>query len=195
MCECIYVTAPHQIDTTTQKSENGDEAAQTNANAPGEPVYAWWSVEHAAYFTAQEYIGLEATLDHLRRIWREHGPFDGVLGFSQGGVLASLLCTRRDEFPFDFVIIVSAFPSSLPFERDAMTRIDPEFRSLHVWGEGDTLIVPSRSQQLSDLFPSLRRSTFAHPGGHVVPTSSAAKPVFREFLQSCIEAASSTAPS
>ena len=34
--------------------------------------------------------GLEESLAFLRRVWDEQGPFDGLLGFSQGAAMASI---------------------------------------------------------------------------------------------------------
>lgn len=34
--------------------------------------------------------GLEESLAFLRQVWDEQGPFDGLLGFSQGATMASI---------------------------------------------------------------------------------------------------------
>lgn len=34
--------------------------------------------------------GVEESLAFLRKVWDEQGPFDGLLGFSQGAAMASL---------------------------------------------------------------------------------------------------------
>lgn len=34
--------------------------------------------------------GVEESLAFLRKVWDERGPFDGLLGFSQGAAMASL---------------------------------------------------------------------------------------------------------
>ena len=39
----------------------------------------WWSNENV------EFIGIEDTLAAIEAAWIEHGPFDGLLGFSQAG--------------------------------------------------------------------------------------------------------------
>ena len=38
------------------------------------------------------YIGLAESLEHVQCKLRDDGPYDGVLGFSQGATLAVLLC-------------------------------------------------------------------------------------------------------
>ncbi|CAN0224244.1 unnamed protein product [Ectocarpus sp. 6 AP-2014] len=37
-----------------------------------------------------EWKGLEDSLAFLRQVWDEQGPFDGLLGFSQGAAMASI---------------------------------------------------------------------------------------------------------
>ena len=44
-------------------------------------------------------VGLEQSLDHLDQTFLAHGPFDGVLGFSQGGCLAGLLAAMQPRRP------------------------------------------------------------------------------------------------
>eukprot|EP01133_Synstelium_polycarpum_P015525 gene15525-18440_t len=70
IAEFVYVDAPHIIDE-------------------GKGTASWWR----ASGDGKEYRGWEATLDYLRNIFIKKGPFDGVLGFSQGAVLSSLLCS------------------------------------------------------------------------------------------------------
>ena len=42
-----------------------------------------------------EYNGLKQSLEFIRQLNAEKGPFDGVLGFSQGGCLAAILCAQK----------------------------------------------------------------------------------------------------
>ena len=60
-------------------------------NAFGDgPFFEWWDKSEAGV-----YAGLGQTLAYLSRLEAEHGPFDGVLGFSQGAGLAALCCALR----------------------------------------------------------------------------------------------------
>ena len=43
------------------------------------------------------YEGWDKSLEHLRRAWAEQGPFQGVLGFSQGAAVAFLLLMLAGE--------------------------------------------------------------------------------------------------
>ncbi|EGC34127.1 hypothetical protein DICPUDRAFT_98320 [Dictyostelium purpureum] len=70
IAELVYVDAPHIVDETKGSA-------------------SWWRASK----DGKEYRGWEQTLEYLRSVFEKQGPFDGVLGFSQGAVLASLLCS------------------------------------------------------------------------------------------------------
>jgi hypothetical protein len=52
------------------------------------PYIEWWNRSGAA---GEPYEGLAASLAHIRSLELAHGPFDTVLGFSQGASLAACL--------------------------------------------------------------------------------------------------------
>jgi predicted esterase len=95
------------------------------------------------FLVTKEYIGFQETLDFLKKVFTEQGPFDGVLGFSQGGTLASIICALRQsipEFKFNFAMIFSAFPTSVPEYNQLYKTIPADFHCLQSYGQGDTLI-------------------------------------------------------
>ena len=53
------------------------------------PFYEWWVLEGG-----EHYVGSDKTFDFLRTYEKEHGPFAGVIGFSQGACLAAILCAQ-----------------------------------------------------------------------------------------------------
>ena len=70
----------------------------------------------------------------------ENGPFDGLLGFSQGGAMLGLLCGLQQQgnlpFSFKFAIFASAFKSrSSPHQALYSEKIT--LPTLHVFGEED----------------------------------------------------------
>jgi len=90
------------------KSENIDPRL-VQLFGPG-PYWGWYGVENAsghgqndrdAYVKAMmdpavgfEYIGYEAALDRLERHISEHGPYDALVGFSQGAIMVTMLTAR-----------------------------------------------------------------------------------------------------
>ena len=105
------------------------------ANGRG-PALGWWDFEGDRAATSYRYIGLERTLQEVRQTIETEGPFDGILGFSQGATLAALLCkTPPGPPPVSFVVIVAAFPPrDLSYQLPA-TSTDPP--TLHVRAPSD----------------------------------------------------------
>ena len=93
-------------------------------------------------------------------------PFDGVFGFSQGAVLASLVV---GIVPMRFAIMVGGFPSRDP--RHAEIYGDGyAVPSLHVIGRRDGVVPPDRSRLLAEKF--IAPTIFEHDGGHVIPQTA-----------------------
>ncbi|KAK2757977.1 hypothetical protein FQN54_004383 [Arachnomyces sp. PD_36] len=80
--------------------------------------FAWWRRSNTA--DPPEYLGLEEGLGEVARVLREEGPFDGIIGFSQGaalaGMVASLLegSSRQEAFEH-FSKISENGASGIPF--------------------------------------------------------------------------------
>jgi hypothetical protein len=68
----------------------------------------WWFSRQDAYFMAQDKTdcckGYEESLEVIKKAFEEQGPFDGVLGFSQGASMVSLLCGIREQDPGDYIL-------------------------------------------------------------------------------------------
>ncbi len=99
--------------------------------------------------------GWGRSLEALEAFVGQHGPFDGVLGFSQGAAVAAVLCALQQQqrqgqrrgdpdctsssttWGFRFAILASGFPSSSP-EHQCLLRQTGALRlpSLHVFGGG-----------------------------------------------------------
>ncbi|ODH47730.1 hypothetical protein GX48_06152 [Paracoccidioides brasiliensis] len=63
-------------------SDTGDEQPE---------IFAWWRRSNTA--NPPEYVGLEKGLDAVARVLAEEGPFDGVIGFSQGAAFAAMVAS------------------------------------------------------------------------------------------------------
>lgn len=64
-------------------------------------AYGWWRRSNTS--DPPEYLGLEKGLDSVANVLRTEGPFDGVIGFSQGAALAAMVVSllepsRREAF-------------------------------------------------------------------------------------------------
>ncbi|NXT16996.1 OVCA2 Esterase, partial [Prunella fulvescens] len=128
--------------------------------------------------------GLEESLSAVAAALAEHGPFDGLLGFSQGAALAAMVCALRargdPRFPVAFAVLVAAFASRAPahghFYREPIA-----LPSLHVVGDTDAVIAAPLSRELAQCF--VEPVVLTHPGGHFIPAAAAQKKAYLEFLE------------
>lgn len=133
---------------------------------------------------------MEETCRYLDDIWESGGPFDGVLGFSQGGECASVWIDHRlrtggyNSQP-KFFIAVSAFlrPKPVNFPEYATTPLMTP--SLHVIGLNDQYVPPQRSLALAEAYAD--NTVYQHDGSHVVPQKPSDCLVFRAFLEHFLE--------
>jgi len=70
IADFVYIDAPHIVDESKGTA-------------------SWWRASK----DGKEYRGWETTIDFLRKVFINQGPFDGILGFSQGAVLSGLMCS------------------------------------------------------------------------------------------------------
>ena len=128
----------------------------------------WW----ASQGEPRRYVGWPQSLSALEAIWADEGPFDGVLGFSQGACAAALLAAESQRRPDwlvqpRFVICVGGFPARSVDEGPLMAGPALPLPSLHIYGESDERVTPDRALALAARFEGAAVAT--HPGGHFAP--------------------------
>ncbi|XP_061752746.1 esterase OVCA2 isoform X2 [Nerophis ophidion] len=181
--ELVYVDAPHCV---VQVQEN-----HVGSNAGGDQdSRGWWfSDPESGTFSAQqqceESSGLEESVAAVREAVKLRGPFDGILGFSQGAALVAILCALQEQhaepdFGFRFAILVAAFRSACA-EHQRFYSAPVRMPSLHVFGLEDRVIPDSMSRELLPCF--LDPQVLTHPGGHFVPAASAHRKTYQDFLE------------
>lgn len=57
--------------------------------------FSWWNFQIDEQTGAHRYTLLNEAVDYISEFVRKEGPFDGVFGFSQGGMMASMLLQRQ----------------------------------------------------------------------------------------------------
>ncbi|XP_069040524.1 esterase OVCA2 [Lepisosteus oculatus] len=196
--ELVYINAPHQIGHRGPSGSApaaplpSDPASPSAApGGPGEDGRGWWfSDPRDRSFSAEEScasdLGLDESLEAVRRAVGERGPFDGVLGFSQGAALVAMLCARqeRGQEPgpgFRFAVLVAGFRSRCAGHAPLYTAPPLGLPTLHVLGDSDRVIPAPLSR---DLLPVFRDPVVVtHPGGHYVPAGAAQKQAYIQFLE------------
>jgi predicted esterase len=155
------------------------------------PYYEYWREDVGAdgsiRYSFEE--GLRESVEALERAVRQHGPFDALVGFSQGATLAALLSALRFERalanesspllaempqlshlpPWRAVVLLCAvFPESplIPrFDRHCMP-----IEALHVVGTSDVHCASGR--KLVGCFNAATSRLFEHAGGHEMTKDS-----------------------
>jgi len=187
-----YVTAPLTI--APSEIEGFEE------NEDGSAANTWWYPNR----DRSEYRDVDTTLGFLQTVFAQQGPFDGVLGFSQGAAMTAMMCAYKQRegyewMQFGFAVLVSGFKPIDPVYHKLLfepaTQID--MPTLHVFGEGDVRVSPERSRALADAFKE--PVVYPHAGGQYVhqiyififfnpiscsfvPADAASKAVYVSFL-------------
>ncbi|XP_061659947.1 esterase OVCA2 [Syngnathoides biaculeatus] len=174
----VYVDAPHLL-----------EGAQGSGGEEPERRGWWFSDPGARTFSAQqrceESSGLDESVAAVLQAVRRDGPFDGILGFSQGAALAAMLCAlqesgRKPDLAFRFAVLVAGFRSGCA-QHLSFYSAPLATPSLHVLGLDDGVIPADMSR---DLLPVFRDPhVLTHPGGHFVPAASAHRQNYQNFLE------------
>lgn len=144
--EFVYLDAPYAC--------TGDEAARQDAAVreyfPADQYGAyreWWNASQSG-----EYARLDATLKHVDEFVEREGPFDGLLGFSQGAALACALANlgERGAFPHRFGFVVALSP---PPPRDPRLKIEAcATKALFCVHERDPVVPAAATQKLYETF-------------------------------------------
>ncbi|KAF7994463.1 hypothetical protein HCN44_003935 [Aphidius gifuensis] len=171
----IFAQAPHIVPPLEQL----DNDEENTADAKG-----WWFNTEDHSFIATEpsdlSVGFQDSLTSIENIFEKEGPFDGVLGFSQGASFVSILCAiqqkKMSSIKFDFAILISGFKSLCqPHQIYYNEKIN--LPSLHVYGETDKIIPPAMAKDLAESFDDSQ--VVVHEGGHFV---AGKKHIYNEFI-------------
>ena len=134
-----------------------------------------------------------ASLAALEAVWRARGPYDGVVGFSNGAAAAFLLAAHAAAAParfpgLRFAVLAGGYvpeplkqllPPALVAgdsgsggggDGGAAALARPlALPSLHIMGEADPVVSVDDGAALARCFEAGARRVLKHPGGHFVP--------------------------
>ena len=147
------------------------------------------------YYDQFSATSMSAALSQLGTFLASEGPFDGVIGFSQGASLAATFLidhalsqthSSTTSPPFKCAIFFSGGKPLDPLTLSkccALEFLDPtktgpliKLPTAHVWGRNDTLW-PGASETLCGLCEEDMRAVFVHDEGHDVPGARAKEAV------------------
>jgi len=176
--DLVGLDAPHLVKPlvrlTGNKSLKMKERDPTKLG-PRCQTRAWWKDGSKA----DPKEGLAESLALVQNIYEDHleagDPFDGVIGFSQGASLSSILCSTKRPKGVEFRFGV--FCSGYPFSEDI--QFESSFPSLHIFSELDRMILAKDSESLAEKMQGISR---LHNSGHHVPAQFSNVALY-EFIQ------------
>ncbi|KAH8879973.1 DUF341 domain protein [Thozetella sp. PMI_491] len=144
--------------------------------------------EYFQYYDQTSAPSMNAALAQLETYLASEGPFDGVIGYSQGASLAATYLLRsiqhRPSAPLPFRCAIF-FSGGRPLDPHALDDgklelIDPEVTRgavvalpvANIWGRNDPLW-PGSSEILYQLCDPATRTSFVHEEGHDIPGARA----------------------
>ncbi|GMR35939.1 hypothetical protein PMAYCL1PPCAC_06134, partial [Pristionchus mayeri] len=179
-----YACAPHRPNVESSE-ERGD-------------VRGWWFTKVDSQFSSRDVTdlatGFDDSVGYLVKFVKENGPFDGLLGFSQGACMLHLLLAKMQLGEVDlptpqFVIFASGFLSlSSAHSQYTGLRLDA-IPSLHIFGTGDEVVLCPVSERLEERFRAEGDAAgeypaqIRHDGGHFIPPMSRYKQPLISFLE------------
>uniref|UniRef100_A0A336LJZ1 CSON008440 protein n=1 Tax=Culicoides sonorensis TaxID=179676 RepID=A0A336LJZ1_CULSO len=176
----VFITAPH--------------VAPFEGDNPGN---SWWFKDDGTFKGSDKCaaaIGFEESLKLVEEVWETQGPFQGIMGFSQGASFTGLICSLASrgmtKINPRFAVMASGFKSQSLAHRSYYESKIGGIQSFHIYGETDEIIPPSMSLDLASMFvePIVEK----HKGGHYFPATVDQKYkyilFFRDQLQDYLEA-------
>ena len=141
--------------------------------------------EYYAYFDPRNAATISKAVKDLQEYVDADGPFDGIIGYSQGAALAATLLLqdqvdRPSQLQPRFKCAIF-FAGGIPFSPVALRvgrveYLDPavdgqpiRIPTASIWGSND-VDFPGTSRKLSQLCQTHCRAEVIHNGGHVIPT-------------------------
>ena len=142
---------------------------------PGSELREWWPGEAAST------SDVDAAVASAAAAWAARGPFDAILGFSQGAAVAFLCCARGGAAYAGLrgVVLASGYAPSSADGDEAATKL--ALPSLHLMSEDDASVPAAASRRLAERFatPQLH----VHTAGHCVPQRAADLQAVVAFLE------------
>ncbi|GAB2246389.1 hypothetical protein Droror1_Dr00001882 [Drosera rotundifolia] len=210
IAELVFIDAPHELPfiyqaSSLQEPVDGELSSQRQDPPPSvicTKKYAWlvakeflgqkggyWERSEVPFDPLQfqqQTEGFNESLTYLNTVFSEKGPFDGILGFSQGAAMGALICAKKGTcnvpaVDFRFAILCSGFGVNLAGSSKGSINIP----SLHIFGNlvgKDRQIPAQASLDLASYFEEGSRMIIQHNSGHLIPTMSPSIDDLRTFL-------------
>ncbi|EPY50840.1 serine hydrolase [Schizosaccharomyces cryophilus OY26] len=179
--EFYFPTGPIELSNDKGQSDYSDEDSLDGSSI----TWGWWRIDE---YGDSKTLEPKTSYEHLASYIREHGPFDGIMGFSQGTNLAANLATfvtlpkYQNYFgqkPFRFGMFFSGYYRALAI--DGETHIMKiEMPTLHFLGKFDNVLSTESSTTLIRICEDSQ--VLFHPGAHHIPSPIAYVEAAADFI-------------
>lgn len=164
-----FVESPIKYDNCTELPSERDNQSEYKQ---------WWSATRDNALTVDKYDTYKESLKVVADAWNKK-MYHGILGFSQGSVLAQLFCYLNDTKP-QFAILCS--PSSISDkELVELYKTKLNVPTCIMFGEKDALVTCDVSLKVAENFVTV--DLIKHPGGHYVSTTTETTDQLEKFIK------------
>lgn len=130
-----------------------------------------WCWYRATNDKPPSYLGLDDSLNWIKQYCQNNGPIDGVLGWSQGAVMAAIMAAYQQNVPdydfgFDWAVLCGGFLPGDPALK-LQFELPLAMPSLHVVGKKESEFMLQRASRLHEAFQS--GEWLETPVAHVMP--------------------------
>jgi len=177
-----YFDGPLAVTPAILKNPPRGVRPKARAQSSARDYRAWWDPDGGGDSDAEAETALLQVVQSLRE-----AKVDGLVGFSQGGMLAALLCSHKAHeltgwIP-KFVVVCNAYQSErISHQEFFRSGINPNVPSLHIAGLKDQIVKSHRSRSLSELFHN--PGYVENKAGHHFPSDEGTLHEIVHFLQS-----------
>ncbi|KAF0695589.1 Aste57867_13629 [Aphanomyces stellatus] len=150
------------------------------------PYFEWWEEFNRERWS---YPGHKVSLPFLQNYIETQGPFDIIIGFSQGSSITHLLTAhyqaKGQKIPYKAVVSVcggparDGMPEELLLDGETKKYAQLKIPSIHIVGEKDDIF--DLGNDLVEHYSPQSRSYYTHPDGHRFPAQPAARPMYKEI--------------
>ena len=138
----------------------------------------WWNLSPGERsYEANAYNGINESFSLLKKKFVEDGPFDVVMGHSQGAMLASIAVVLSSQQIIELTspkgVILSGAAWPKPFEANLgeyKSVTQGKIKSLHSWSPVDKINAPTMALRLKEIFGQ-EAQELEHMGGCLLYTS------------------------
>ncbi|KAI1127895.1 hypothetical protein F5Y10DRAFT_188152 [Nemania abortiva] len=150
-------------------------------SVPDEPLGLPSSKNGCFRFVGTDLAQRKLLLPKILRALKTHGPFDGVIGFSEGGLIAASLLLYDEHYSLYNLKCGIFFSAATPYDLKLFMQLgtsrmlDPEVDGVaikvptaHIWSDNDEKH-PDMGQKLARLCDPTVREEFVNHGNHDIP--------------------------